>query len=239
MTALCIKDYDGTMTLYRDCNTEEHHTICLTKGQQYNVLPTLGGYIILTKDVALFRNEKWFNEYFSFNSLHEPFKETEGMTQEGTEVLLDEHAIHGNAPTSNETFPEDIEDTKDTEDSQVELLEDWREFFSINKRTLYKLIELGVLKTTKHSCRDAHVGKSDYSEHVIQPWTIWLEYNMNAWDADIQKRLLRTKVEPGVTPEEARKLDYQKIIHDAQERIRQLDVIINTSSELSSINPTS
>lgn len=236
MTALCIKDYDGTMTLYRDCNTEEHHTICLTKGQQYNVLPTLGGYIILTKDVALFRNEKWFNEYFSFSSLHKPFEGTEGMTQEGTEVLLDGHAIHEDAPLSDEIFSED---TKDTEDSQVELLEDCREFFSINKRTLYKLIELGVLKTTKHSCRDAHVGKSDYSEHVIQPWTIWLEYNMNAWDADIQKRLLRTKVEPGMTPEEARKLDYQKIIHDAQERIRQLDVIINNSSELSSINPTS
>ena len=60
---------------------------------------------------------------------------------------------------------------------------------------------------------------------------------MNAWDADIQKRLLRTKVEPGMTPEEARKLDYQKIIHDAQERIRQLDVIINNSPELSNINP--
>lgn len=238
MTALCIKDYDGTMTLYRDCNTEEHHTICLTKGQQYNVLPTLGGYIILTKDVDFFMNEKWFNEYFSFNSLHESFKETEGITQERTEVLLDGHTIYDNVSISNEIFSEDIEDTKDTENSQVKLLKDWKEFFSINKRALCKLIELGVLKTTKHSCRDAHIGKSDYSEHVIQPWTIWLEYNMNAWDADIQKRLLRTKVEPGMTPEEARKLDYQKIIHDAQERIRQLDVIINNSPKLSSINPT-
>lgn len=236
MTVLCIKDYDGTMTLYRDCNIEGHYTIHLTKGQQYNVLPTLGGYIILTKDVALFRNEKWFNEYFNFNSLHEPFKETEGRTQEGTEVLLDGHAIHGDAPLSDEIFSED---TKDTEKSKAELLKDWKELFSINDRALCKLIELGVLKTTKHSCRDAHVGKSDYSEHVIQPWTIWLEYNMNAWDADIQKRLLRTKTEPGMTLEEARKLDYQKIIHDAQERIRQLDIIINNSPKLSSINPTS
>ena len=40
-----------------------------------------------------------------------------------------------------------------------------------------------------------------------------------AWDADIQKRLLRTKAEPGMTMEESRKLDYQKIIHVCQERI--------------------
>ena len=232
MTALCIKDYDGTMTLYRDCNTEKHHPIHLIKGQQYDVLPTLGGYIIgYTKDVAFFRDEKWFNEYFSFSSLYEPFEGTEDMTQEETEATLDGQAIHGDAPTSDEIFSED------TKDHQAELFEIWREFFSINDRAICRLIELEVLKTTKHSCRDAHVGKSDYSEHVIQPWTIWLEYNMNAWDADIQKRLLRTKVEPGMTPEEARKLDYQKIIHDAQERIRQLDVIINNLPELSSINP--
>ena len=227
MTALCIKDYDGTITLYRDCNTKKHHPIHLIKGQQYDALPTLGGYIIsYTKNVAFFRNEKWFNEYFSFSSLYEPFEGTEDMTQGETEATLDGQAIHGDAPTSDEIFSED------TEDHQAELLEIWREFFSINGRAICRLIELGVLKTTKHSCRDAHVGKSDYSEHVIQPWTIWLEYNMNAWDADIQKRLLRTKVEPGMTPEEARKLDYQKIIHDAQERIRQLDVIINNSPKV-------
>lgn len=225
MTALCIKDYDGVITLYRDCNTEKHHPICLIKGHQYDVLPTLGGYIIgYNKDVAFFRDKKWFNEYFNFNSLHKPFKETEDMVQEETEATLDEQAIHGDTITSYEIFSEDIEDPKD---SQVDMLKVWKEFFSINKKVLYKLIELGVLKTTKHSCRDANVGKSDYSEHVIQPWTIWLEYNMNAWDADIQKRLLRTKVEPGMTPEEARKLDYQKIIHNAEERIRQLDVKIN------------
>lgn len=223
MTVLCIKDYDGIITLYRDCNTEKHHPICLIKGQQYDVLPTLGGYIIgYTKDVAFFKDEKWFNEYFSFNSLHEPFKETEDIVQKGTEATLDGQAIYGDVPTSNEIFSED------TEDPQAELLGVCREFFFINERALCKLIELGVLKTVKHSCRDAHVGKSDYSEHVIQPWTIWLEYNMNAWDADIQKRLLRTKAEPGMTPEEARKMDYEKIIHDSQERIRQLDIEIQS-----------
>lgn len=40
---------------------------------------------------------------------------------------------------------------------------------------------------------------------------------MNPWDADIVKRVLRTK------EGEDRKLDYEKIIHVCQERIRQLE----------------
>ena len=65
--------------------------------------------------------------------------------------------------------------------------------------------------------RDYNIGKSDYSKHKIQPWSIWLEYNLNPWDADIVKRVLRTK------EGEDRKLDYEKIIHVCQERIRQLE----------------
>lgn len=65
--------------------------------------------------------------------------------------------------------------------------------------------------------RDYNVGKSDYSKHKIQPWDIWLEYGLNPWDADIVKRVLRTK------EGEDRKLDYEKIIHICKERIRQLE----------------
>lgn len=65
--------------------------------------------------------------------------------------------------------------------------------------------------------RDYNVGKSDYSKHKIQPWDIWLEFGLNPWDADIVKRVLRTK------EGEDRKLDYEKIIHVCQERIRQLE----------------
>lgn len=65
--------------------------------------------------------------------------------------------------------------------------------------------------------RDYNVGKSDYSKHKIQPWDIWLEYGLDPWDADIVKRVLRTK------EGDDRKLDYEKIIHVCQERIRQLD----------------
>lgn len=63
--------------------------------------------------------------------------------------------------------------------------------------------------------RDYNVGKSDYSSRTIQPWDIWYEYDLNPWDADIVKRILRDKGE--------RRLDYEKIKHICDERIRQID----------------
>jgi hypothetical protein len=66
-------------------------------------------------------------------------------------------------------------------------------------------------------CRSYNVGSSDYSQHKITPWMIWEEYNLNPWDADIIKRVLRTKEG---TP---RKEDYEKIIHVCLERIRQIN----------------
>jgi len=51
---------------------------------------------------------------------------------------------------------------------------------------------------------------------------LWQDYNLNPWDADIIKRVLRTKKEPGLSDAESRMLDYQKIIHICKERIRQL-----------------
>lgn len=61
-----------------------------------------------------------------------------------------------------------------------------------------------------------NVGKSDYAKHKIQPWNIWEEYNLNPWDADIVKRVLRSK------EGEERTLDYEKIIHICKYRIAQL-----------------
>ena len=78
------------------------------------------------------------------------------------------------------------------------------------------------MRTTKESdVRGHNVGSSDYSKHEIQPWDIWIEYRLNPWDADIIKRVLRKK---GTDP---RRLDYEKIIHICQERIRQIDAGIN------------
>ena len=75
----------------------------------------------------------------------------------------------------------------------------------------------------KNAVRNHNVGNSDYSKHKIQPWDIWIEYKLNPFDADIIKRILRKKVEAGLSEQESRKMDYQKIIHICEERIRQID----------------
>lgn len=89
----------------------------------------------------------------------------------------------------------------------------------VPKDIFAKLKELGMLP---NDVRSHNVGNSDYSAHFIQPWAIWQDHNLNAWDGDIIKRTLRTKAEKGLTMEESRIMDYEKIIHNCEERIRQL-----------------
>lgn len=76
-----------------------------------------------------------------------------------------------------------------------------------------KLKYLGIIPSEE---RSYNIGNSDYSRHVIQPWSIWIDWNLNPWDADIIKRVLRTK------EGDSRISDYEKIIHICTERIRQL-----------------
>lgn len=70
--------------------------------------------------------------------------------------------------------------------------------------------------STSENVQSYNVGKSDYAKHAIQPWDIWKEYNLNPWDADIVKRVLRSK------EGEPRTVDYEKIIHICKYRIAQL-----------------
>lgn len=77
-------------------------------------------------------------------------------------------------------------------------------------------------ETPEQNVRDYNIGNSNYSSFKIQPWSIWEEYKLNPWDADVVKRILRTKKIPGKTKVQARIVDYEKIIHVCQERIRQL-----------------
>lgn len=57
--------------------------------------------------------------------------------------------------------------------------------------SLYKeLKRLGIIYDHSDGVRSFNVGNSDYSKHLIQPWAIWQEYNLNAWDADIVKEFL-------------------------------------------------
>ncbi len=85
----------------------------------------------------------------------------------------------------------------------------------LDEDTYKALKRLGILDT---SVRSYNRGASDYSRHIIQPWSIWQDYNLNPWDADIVKRILRTK------QGDSRRLDYEKIIHICEERIRQIEM---------------
>jgi len=85
---------------------------------------------------------------------------------------------------------------------------------AIPQELFRRLQRLGIIP---NEVRSMNVGASDYSQHIIQPWAIWQDYDLNPWDADIVKRVLRHKAT------DTRRMDYEKIIHICRERIRQLD----------------
>lgn len=90
-----------------------------------------------------------------------------------------------------------------------------------NRRIIEKLVLYGILSVSKDGSdvRAHNIGNSDYAQHIIQPWAIWLDYPaLTAWDKDIVKRILRKK------DGDPRRLDYEKIIHICKERIRQIDL---------------
>ena len=96
----------------------------------------------------------------------------------------------------------------------------------ISDKLYSELLHLGIINEENqeyNGVRTFNVGTSDYSDHTIQPWSIWLDYNLNPFDADIIKRVLRNKLG------ESRKQDYEKIIHICQERIRQIETSIGTT----------
>ena len=86
-----------------------------------------------------------------------------------------------------------------------------------------KLAYLGILPSLDDDVEDTrsyNIGESNYSNHIIQPWSIWLDYpELTSFDHDIIKRVLRTKTG------ENRETDYLKIIHICRERIRQLNYV--------------
>lgn len=94
------------------------------------------------------------------------------------------------------------------------------EYVEISKDFYEKLQFLGIIP---NKIRSKNIGKSNYSQHLIQPWSIWLDYKLDPWDADIVKRILRTKEETGLTMEQSRIMDYEKIIHICEEKLRQLN----------------
>ena len=93
----------------------------------------------------------------------------------------------------------------------------------IDWKLYQNLKRIGIIPSEE---RSFNVGKSDYSKHIIQPWSIWIDYDLNAFDADIVKRVLRTK------QGDSRVMDYEKIIHICKERIRQLNEDRNTKTDI-------
>ena len=87
---------------------------------------------------------------------------------------------------------------------------------SIDWALYQRLKHIGIIPSEE---RSFNIGSSNYSKHIIQPWSIWIDWELNAFDADIIKRVLRTK------QGESRITDYEKIIHICSERIRQLKEI--------------
>lgn len=94
----------------------------------------------------------------------------------------------------------------------------------IDDKLYAKLKYLGIINENDNIVRNHNIGTSDYSNHIIQPWSIWLDWHLNPWDADIIKRVLRNKLGS------SRKEDYEKIIHIVQERIRQIETEIETQA---------
>lgn len=93
----------------------------------------------------------------------------------------------------------------------------------ISDKLYTELLHLGIINEESQELNDVrtfNVGTSDYSSHIIQPWSIWIDWDLNPWDADIVKRVLRTKAG------ESRIQDYKKIIHVCKERIRQIETSI-------------
>lgn len=89
------------------------------------------------------------------------------------------------------------------------------EFIEAAKKANYLTYE--EFKSTNKNVRSYNVGSSDYAKHKIQPWDVWLDHLLNPWEADIVKRVIRRK------KGQNRREDFEKIIHIAQELIRQID----------------
>lgn len=109
---------------------------------------------------------------------------------------------------------------------------DWNGFHGLDNSISEAIIEESADDEIEHcidnyqkkeEVRNHNVGNSDYCKHEIQPWDIWNEYKLNPFDADIVKRILRRKKEPGITMKQSRRMDYEKIMHICEERIRQID----------------
>jgi hypothetical protein len=97
--------------------------------------------------------------------------------------------------------------------------EGWEEYFHPVTESPKELgLKFDKGKPASKSHRDRNVGESDYATKEIQPWDIWLAYQLDGFLGDIVKRVLRNK------KGESKRKDYEKIKHIADELIYQIDI---------------
>ena len=130
---------------------------------------------------------------------------------------------HNDLSEYADAYPnEDVDD--DSENWYDVLDEDDIDLGDIHGEGLIYTDQTGInVDVNNDDVRSFNVGASDYSQHKIQPWDIWEEYNLNPWEADIIKRVLRKKNEGGLSEIESRILDFEKIIHISRKCIEMLE----------------
>ena len=220
----------GNLSKYADLK-QEYYKIFSPKPEFIDVFRDLktNGYLTLRENVSITQEgETWADELLSKAS--EPIlKELQTGPKEYSylvskldypepilELLVDNLVDHKQISSTNSSTLSIMPG------NEPKMLEDNTEQEANNQPAETKEIPIELYNTLDYlgllpnSVRDHNIGESDYSKHLIQPWTIWLSYNLNPWDADIVKRVLRDKsTDPRIQ-------DYEKVIHICQERIRQL-----------------
>ena len=153
-------------------------------------------------------------------TLHKKFNQTQVTVNEGRHAY---RLVPGYINGIRQDSRTKIMDTTKEQDTMEQTKE-------ISKELYDKLEMFGIIDTS--NVRKNNVGQSNYAEHTIQPWSIWLDYkDLTPWDADIIKRILRTKDDKSMTPEQQRTMDYNKIIHICRERIRQIQLKENQNKD--------
>lgn len=220
----------GNLSKYADLK-REYYKIFSPKPEFIDVLRDLktNGYLTLWENVSITQEgETWADELLSkasepiLKELQEGPKEYSYLVSKLDypepilELLVDNLVDHKQISSTNSSTLSIMPG------NEPKMLEDNTEQEANNQPKETKEIPIELYNTLDYlgllpnSVRDHNIGESDYSKHLIQPWTIWLSYNLNPWDADIVKRVLRDKsTDPRIQ-------DYEKIIHICQERIRQL-----------------
>ena len=131
--------------------------------------------------------------------------------------MFDETVAESKNENENHNGDENEDENENSSaDLELDKPEDGRRCAVAIDAELYeRLDKLGLIP---NDVRDHNVGESDYSQHVIQPWSIWQDYDLNSFDGDIVKRVLRHK------STDPRSKDYKKIIHVCQECLRQMGI---------------